>query len=249
MEQIKQRSGLTTMWALLLLPAIVGGAGVTAWKLRAETPEQATLQQVQDQLAQARKSEAALKKQLEEVLEARQILERERDQALEAERDARSSTDDAKAVLAFVQDNVLLAPGRPTSWSREGLGKDVTLRKAVDLAASRVTGAFPDRPLAEASIRELLGGSYIDLGEPALAVKQYERAFELRQTILGPDHPETCDCRNKLAIAYRDAGQPDVASRLYDLDKLTKKGEVAMKKRTPPTPASASKDNASPKQR
>lgn len=230
MEQKNKPRGMITVWALLLLPATIGGAGLTAWKLRAEAPEQATLQQVQDELDQARKSEAAVKKQLEEVLETRQALERERDQAVTAEKEARRSTDDAKAVLAFFQDNVLLAPGRKESWMRDGLGKDVTLRKAVDLAASKVAGAFPDRPMVEASIREALGASYLDLGEAGQAVKQYERAFDLRQNVLGPDHADTCDCRNKLAIAYRDAGRTDEASRLYDLSKVSNKGREAKQK-------------------
>jgi tetratricopeptide (TPR) repeat protein len=193
----KKPRGMMTVWALLLLPVTIGGAGLTAWKLRAEAPEQATLQQIQEELDQARKSETA------------------------------SSTSDAKIVLAFIQDNVLLAPGRPESWNRGGLGKDVTLRKAVDLAASKVTGAFPDRPMVEASIRETLGASYIDLGEPEQAVKQYEQAFSLRQKKLGPDHPDTCDCRNKLAVAYREAGHPDEGSRLYDLNRLNNKGGEA----------------------
>lgn len=223
----KKPRGMMTVWALLLLPATIGGAGLTAWKLRAEVPEQATLQQIQEELDQARKSESTVKKQLEEVVEAKLALERERDQAIKAEKTASSSTDDAKAVLAFLQDNVLLAPGRPESWNRGGLGKDVTLRKAVDLAASKVTGAFPNRPMVEASIREMLGASYIDLGEPEQAVKQYEQAFTLRRTVLGPDHADTCDCRNKLSIALRDAGHDDKASRLYDLDKLNNKGGEA----------------------
>jgi tetratricopeptide (TPR) repeat protein len=230
MEKKDKPRGMITVWALLLLPATIGGAGLTAWKLRAETPEQATLQHVQEELDQARKSETAVKKQLEEVQEARQALERERDQAVASEKAARRSTDDAKAVLTFFQDNVLLAPGRKTSWMREGLGKDVTLRKAVDLAASKITGAFPDRPMIEASIREALGASYVDLGEAQQAVKQYERAFELRQNVLGPDHPDTCDCRNKLAVAYRDAGRTDEASHLYDLNRTGNKGHEAKQK-------------------
>ncbi len=249
MEQKSKPRGMITLWALLLLPVTIGGAGLTAWKLRAEGPEQATLEQIKDELDHTRKSEATVKKQLEEAQEARRSLENDRDQALAAEKEARRSTDDAKAVLAFLQDNVLLAPGRPTSWSREGLGKDVTLRKAVEAAASKVEGAFPDRPMVEATIREMLGASYLDLGETKQAVKQYEQAFALRVKELGPDHPDTCDCRNKLAIAYRDAGHLDEASRLYELNRrLNKKGDVAVKKQTPQTPSASGKD-AAPKPR
>ncbi len=234
METNKMKSqkprGMMTVCALLLLPVVVGGTGLTVWKLQAETPAQAALQQVIDERDKAQKAETEAKKQLEELLAARQALATERDQAVAAEKEARSSAEDAKAVLAFLKDNVFLAPGRPTSWSREGLGKDVTLRKAVEAAAAKVAGAFPDRPLVEASIREILGASYLDLGEAEQAVKQYEQAFALRQKTLGPDHPETGDCRNKLAVAYRDAGRTEEASRLYDL--LNKGPETTRSKRS-----------------
>jgi tetratricopeptide (TPR) repeat protein len=72
--------------------------------------------------------------------------------------------------------------------------------------------------LAEASIRETLGSTYLDLEEPAPAVKQLERALALREAMLGDDHPATLACRNKLAVAYRRAGRPADASRLYDQD-------------------------------
>ena len=88
-----------------------------------------------------------------------------------------------------------------------GQGKDVTLRKAVDTAEPQVAAAFADRPLAEASIRELLGMAYLNVGEAARAVKQYERALALREAMHGVNHPDTADCRNKLAVAYRLAGQ------------------------------------------
>jgi len=228
----KRPRGMMTVWAMLLLPATVGGAGVTAWKMR-EDPAQANLQHVQEERDKAVKGESEVKKQLEQVVEARAVLEGERDHAITAEKEARRSADDARAVLDFLRDNVFLAPGRPTSWSREGLGKDVTLRKAVDLAASKVTGAFPDRPMVEASIREILGASYLDLGDAQESVKQYARAFDLRQAELGPDNPATCDCRNKLAIAYRDAGRTDEASRLYDLSNASDKAQEAMRKRNP----------------
>lgn len=245
MDQNK-RSGVTTMWALLLLPVIVGGAGLTAWKLRAEAPSQTTVQQLQEELDKAQKAEAEVKKQLEEEQEARQALERERNEALAMEKETRKSTEDAQIVLAFLQDNVLLAPGRPSSWSREGLGKDVTLRKAVDLAASKVAGAYPDRPMVEATIREMLGASYIDLGEAKEAVEQYKRAYALRTKVLGSDDRATCDCRNKLAIAYRDAGLTDAGSRLYEINP-NDKAQEAMQSRKPGSAPQGASPGAAPR--
>jgi tetratricopeptide (TPR) repeat protein len=126
-------------------------------------------------------------------------------------------------VLAFLQDRVLAA-GRPPGMAG-GLGKDVALRKALDAAEPEVAKAFADRPLAEASIREALGSAYLDLGEAKPAVDQLQRALALREAILGHDHADTILSRNRLAVAYRLAGQPDEASRLYD--------------RSPETPAHA----------
>jgi hypothetical protein len=241
MNQKKPRTFMATC-AVLLLPVALGGAGLTMWKLRADDPAQTTLQQVTEERDQAQKAEAEVKKQLEKVIVARQDLEQERDQAMAREKDARSSAEDTKAVLDFLRDYVFLAAGHPTAWSREGLGKDVTLRKAVEAAAAKVSGAFPHRPMAEASIHVLLGASFQDLGQAEQAVKQYERAFQLREQVLGPDDPATVDSRNKLAVAYREIGQTDKASNLYLTDPNSKAQET-VRKRNPnrgqnPTPQS-----------
>ena len=92
----------------------------------------------------------------------------------------------------------------------------MTLRKAVDVTESKVTEAFADRPLAEASVREMLGLAYLNLGEAAPAVKQYERALALREAMQGGNHPETAACRNQLAVAYRLASLTAEAGHLFD---------------------------------
>lgn len=228
-----KRRGLTTMWALLILPATaLGGGGLAAWKLRADDPGQ-TLQQLREELDQSHKTEAEIKKKLEQAVEARLGLERAREETLAVEQKSRRSAEDAKEVLAFLRDNVFLAPGRPKSWSGEGLGKDVTLRKAVDVAASKLGGLYKDRPSVEAAIREILGASYQALGEAQQAVKHYELAFALRDSVLGPDHTDTCECRNKLAVALRDAGRTDEASRLYEMNSSKHDVEEAMRGRAP----------------
>ncbi len=103
-------------------------------------------------------------------------------QAQAAEKAVRSSENDAKAVLDFLK-NTLLSAGHPGDVSLKeafwagGQGKDLTLRKAVDASESQVAEAFADRPLAEASVREILGLAYLSLGDAAQSVKQYERAY------------------------------------------------------------------------
>ncbi len=161
--------------------------------------------------AETRQAEAELKNAL-----------KERDRAWASEKAARRSEGDTKAILDFFKKN-LLSAGRSGDMSLSeafwagagGKGKDVTLRQAVDAAESQVAGVFADRPMAEASVREMLGLAYSSLGEPARAVQQYERALALRETMQGVDHPDTAECRNQLAVAYRLAGRTAEAGRLF----------------------------------
>ena len=58
--------------------------------------------------------------------------------------------------------------------------------------------------------------TYFYLGEAPLAIRQYERALELRQAELGPDHPDTLTSRNNLAEAYHAAGRTAEAIALHE---------------------------------
>jgi tetratricopeptide (TPR) repeat protein len=156
-----------------------------------------------------------------EVEAARQSALNEVRQARAAEQSARKSEEEKKAVLDFLK-NSLLTAGRPGDGSltdafwAAGQSKDVTLRKAIDSAESQVGHSFPDRPLAEASVREMLGMGYVNVGEPSRAAQQYERALALREAMQGANDPETAACRNQLAVVYRLAGRTTDAARLFD---------------------------------
>ena len=93
---------------------------------------------------------------------------------------------------------------------------------------TKIGGAFADRPLSEASIRQIFGATYLDMGETAQAIRQYERALVLREAELGPDHADTGDCRNQLAVAYRRAGRADEASRLFHQTPLSSTHAAAL---------------------
>ena len=162
------------------------------------------------------KLEKEYKHQRDEAESARKALAEKRDQAIAEQKAAKDSADEMKTVLAFFQGKGLSA-GRSVGWSG-GQGKDVTLRKAVDSAASKIVEAFADRPLAEASVREILAMTYLDLEEPALAVTEYERALALREALQREEHTDTVACRNLLANAYRLADRPREADRLYERD-------------------------------
>jgi serine/threonine protein kinase len=184
----KHRRGLTTATALLflLVAGVVVSTSLAVWALRAEK--------------QARDAEGSANQQ--------------RDYALAAEEAAKRSAEDTKTVLGFFQDNVLSA-GRPEG-KEGGLGNKVTLRQAVNAAEPQIQGAFADRPLVEASIRDTLGQTYYFLGEYPQAIKQLERGLALRQAHLGPEHADTLASRNNLATAYWSAGRTADAIRLHE---------------------------------
>jgi non-specific serine/threonine protein kinase/serine/threonine-protein kinase len=125
--------------------------------------------------------------------------------ATRAEAQANRSAAESRAVLNFFEHQVLAA-ARPEGQDG-GLGTEVTVRKAVDAAESKIAAAFSDQPAVEASVRYVLGSTYRRLGEQPLAIPQLERARLLRTATLGPDHPETLSVQNELALAYWGNGQ------------------------------------------
>src|SRR5207244_7035082 len=113
----------------------------------------------------------------------------QRDRACQAERQAQANATETKAVLKFLQDKVLAA-ARPQG-DEGGLGREATIRAAVDAAEPGIGAAFADQPAVEAAVRKTLGMTYLYLGERALAIRQLERARALRRQALGPDDPDT----------------------------------------------------------
>ncbi len=148
---------------------------------------------------------------------------KELQQARVSEKKARDAEEEKKSVLSFLT-RTLLSAGRPGGGTLSGafwaggVGKDVSLRKALDATESQVADTFLDRPLAEAEVRAILGLGYLNLGEPELAVRQYERALALREATQGANNPETASCRNQLSFAYRIAGKTVEAARLVERD-------------------------------
>ena len=103
------------------------------------------------------------------------------------EQEARDKEAEARAVLGFVQDKILAA-ARPEGQAG-GLGREVTLRKALEAALPQVESSFQGRPLVEAAVRMTLGSSFLYLGDAATAEQQFQIARAA--TPAGPDHPDT----------------------------------------------------------
>ena len=178
--------------AAALLVALVVGAVTAAMVYRKQRD------QIADDLVRIGRSEAAARD--------------ERDRAVAAENSSNRSRAEMRSVMEFVQNKVLAA-ARPKD-QEGGLGREVSLRTALEVAESSIEKSFKDQPAVEASIRTSLGETYYYLGEPEQALRQTERAVALRRQHLGPDHPDTLNASDNLAHYYMDVGRVDEAIAL-----------------------------------
>ena len=120
-------------------------------------------------------------------------------QALRADRESAT----AKAINDFLQ-NDLLAQASASVQARPDTkpDPDLKVRTALDRAAVRITGKFDRQPLVEASIRQTIGNTYMDLGLYPEAQGQMQRALDLRERVLGQQNPDTLTSMHKLAVLY-----------------------------------------------
>jgi serine/threonine protein kinase len=119
-----------------------------------------------------------------------------------------------RAVLEFVEERVFAA-ARPKGQAG-GLGREVTLRQAIDAALPSVAESFASQPLVEARLHWTLGQSYLYLGEPRTAAEQFEASRALYARHRGPDDPETLRTMNGLASGYLDLGRHAEALELRE---------------------------------
>jgi serine/threonine protein kinase len=159
------------------------------------------------QAVRARSAEAAAK--LSEAATRNEWIRAEAERAKAAQ-----SESEARAVLDFLQNKVLAA-ARPKD-QKGGIGVEATIRQALDAAEPSIENTFAGQPIVEASLRNALGESYYYLGEPALALRQHERALSLRNGALGAEHPDTLRSKNNVAGAYMAAGRPHEAAILHE---------------------------------
>jgi tetratricopeptide (TPR) repeat protein len=120
---------------------------------------------------------------------------------------------ETRAVLDFVENNVFAA-ARPEGQAG-GLGRDVTMRQAIESALLHIDSSLRDQPDIEARLRATVATSFRYLGDSAKAEKQLLRARELFTVELGPDHPDTLTSANNLANCYGDLGRHDLSMTLH----------------------------------
>jgi serine/threonine protein kinase/tetratricopeptide (TPR) repeat protein len=134
--------------------------------------------------------------------------------ATRAQEAAEAQANRTRAVLDFLENKVFAA-ARPEGLAG-GLGRDVTLRQAIEAALPVVDKHFADQPLSEARLRLSLGDSFSYLGEAPAAAAQYERARALYTEHLGAEHPDTLRSMHSLANSYYDLGRRSDALKLQE---------------------------------
>jgi serine/threonine protein kinase/tetratricopeptide (TPR) repeat protein len=142
------------------------------------------------------------------------VATRAKDAALMAKKMADAKEAETSAVLDFVEQRIFAA-ARPKRRSG-GLGPDVSLRQAINVALPFVEKGFKDQPLTEARLRMCLGDSFWYLGDGKAAAAQYLPARAIYAQFLGVDDYKTIRAMNQLGISYGMQGRADESVKLYE---------------------------------
>jgi serine/threonine protein kinase/tetratricopeptide (TPR) repeat protein len=127
---------------------------------------------------------------------------------------AQAKEAETEAVLHFVENQIFVA-ARPEGQAG-GLGRAVTLRRAIEAALPFVEKVFRDQPLIEARLRMTLGTSFYYLGELKFAAEQYQTSRMLYSKHIGPDDPATLRSMAGLANCYVYLERPAEALQLRE---------------------------------
>jgi eukaryotic-like serine/threonine-protein kinase len=122
---------------------------------------------------------------------------------------------EARAVNDFLQNDLLAqASANNQSASRGKPDRDLKVRTALDRAAARIEGKFDRQPEVEASIRETIGRTYLDLGIYPEARTQLEHARDQYRRVAGATDPKTLSIASRIGYVLYVQGKYPEAERL-----------------------------------
>jgi len=96
----------------------------------------------------------------------------------------------------------------------EARGSTVTAREIMDKGSRQIDSDLGGQPAIQAELMHTMGIVYRNLGLYTQAEPLLQRAWQIRQSVLGEDDPATLASANALAVVYR------FESRLEDAEKL-----------------------------
>ncbi len=97
----------------------------------------------------------------------------------------------------------------------EARGNSITAREILDKASKGIDASLTKDPELRAQMMYVMGGVYENLGLYARAQLLFQQALQIRQSVLGPENPDTLSSVNKLAIVLKDEGRYPEAEKLY----------------------------------
>jgi tetratricopeptide (TPR) repeat protein len=128
--------------------------------------------------------------------------------AVRADRESKVS----QAVVDFLTKDVLMSadPSRANRW-------EITLSEVLDAASENLKTKFNDEPLIEATIRQTLGNTYLNLGKSVAAEPHIEKAYQIRRVELGQEHLDTLASTLSLSSLRLRQSEYREAERLCDI--------------------------------
>ncbi|MCA9212154.1 MAG: serine/threonine protein kinase [Planctomycetales bacterium] len=140
-----------------------------------------------------------------EVSEKNKALE----QVISTERLLLDEAKTAKAITEVLINDVI-GPGPDSSAKELHTTHLDKLKQASHVVADRCKSL----PVVEATVRIALGQAFYSYMQHPLSLQEFQRAAELRQTHLGPDHPDTLTANYVVAESLMNNGMRDQAAIL-----------------------------------
>src|SRR5262245_12589461 len=190
---------ITTIAAFLIL-----GMTISAWQAIRATRAEA--------IARANEHKARLAEQAERTAKGQAVMAaaaetKAKDAALQREAET-------AAVLNFLEAKILSAD-RPEGRDG-GLGRDITLHDAIKAALPFVHENFKNQPVIEARLQLTVGWSFLCLGDPVVAERQFQSARTILTKHRGLNQPMTLRSMHNLATSYRYLFRFVDAAKLYE---------------------------------
>jgi serine/threonine protein kinase/tetratricopeptide (TPR) repeat protein len=172
---------------------------------------------------QREKAEIARGNEEQAKLAAEKLADAEKEARQQAQRDRDAKEEQrryAQAIADFVRDDFLALTSiegqeRFGGLRGESLSRETTLLELLDRAADKLDQRKDLDPLTEAELRWMIGVNYRGVGNFDRAVTFLEKAFAIRQRVLGQDDPLTLEAGLSLGVAYHDAGKLQDAIQIH----------------------------------
>jgi eukaryotic-like serine/threonine-protein kinase len=136
--------------------------------------------------------------------EARRAESRQRIRAIQKAEEAQEQRSRAEKALRFLVD----AFRKPDPAAD---GRSLKVVDLLDRAVKDLDNALDDQAAMRATLYNAIGETFAGLGMPREAFAAFQRALDIRLRQMGPDHSETLQSCQNLAMAYQDAGRLDRA--------------------------------------